>query len=96
MMQTLATVEKNPADVLDYDVDYIRWLNGDDAVIAAEAAVESADVSFQVGLVEFTDEVVKVWVSGGASGEQSDIRVDAVTALGRTKRICFRMRIRDC
>lgn len=96
MMQTLATVEKNPYDVLDYDVDFIRWLNNDDTVIAAEAAVENAAATFTVGLVEFTDEVVKVWVSGGASGEQSDIRVDAFTALGRTKRICFRMRIRDC
>jgi hypothetical protein len=95
-MQTLATVEKNPFDLLDYDVDYIRWLNGDDVVISAEAAVESPDVTFSVGFVEFTDEVVKVWVGGGASGEQSDVRVDAFTALGRVKRVCFRMRIRDC
>ena len=96
MIKTLATVEKNPFDLLDYDIDYIRWLRDQDAIISAEAAVESSDVTFQVGLVEFNDEVVKVWVSGGVDGEQSDIRVDAMTELGRLKRVCFQMRIRDC
>jgi len=94
---SLAVVEKTPFDRIDYDIDFGRWLTDGDQILGAIADVEPpVGVTFVVDLVEYTPDVVKVWVSGGADSEQADIFVEASTQSGRSKRTCFTMRIRDC
>lgn len=96
-MSALAVVEKTPTDRIDYDVDFTRWLTDGDQVIAAIADLEDpTSVTFAVDRVDFSTEVVKVWVSGGADGDEGDIFAEATTQAGRVKRACFTMRIKDC
>ena len=94
---SLAVVEKTPSDRIDYDIGFTRWLTDGDIVIAAAAEVEDPTaVTFTVDRVDFSTDVVKVWVTGGANGEQGDIFAEATTQYGRIKRTCFTMRIKDC
>lgn len=90
----LATIIKQPADHLDYDVDYGRWLPDGDAVTMAEIAVEPAG-DLVIESVQITDRIVKVWVSGGEDGATYKITVTASTSWGRIKETEFRIRVRE-
>lgn len=90
----LAILTKQPADQLDYDVDYGRWLPDGDAVTMAETAVEPAG-DLVIDSVQITDQVVKVWTSGGADGATYKVVVTASTSGGRIKQTEFRIRVRD-
>jgi hypothetical protein len=83
---------KRPEDVLDYDVDFSRWLATDDTITDAEVTV--SDGTVVADDFEFTDQVVKVWLSGGEDGDTVFVTVKATTAQEREKEICFRLRIR--
>ena len=96
-MSSLAIMEKTPEDRIDYDVDFTNWLTDGDQLVDGIANVEDpATVSFTVDRVDFSTEVVKVWVVGGAIGDEGEIFAQATTQTGRVKRACFTMRIRDC
>lgn len=90
----LATINKQPADHLDYDVDYSRWLPDNDVVTMAETAVEPAG-ELVIESVQITDQVVKVWASGGQNGGTYKITVTASTSGGRIKETEFRIRVRE-
>jgi hypothetical protein len=90
----LATVIKQPADHLDYDVDFGRWLPSGDAVTMAETAVEPTG-QLVIDSVQITGAIVKVWTSGGLTGESYKITVTASTSGGRIKQAEFRVRVRD-
>lgn len=88
------TISKDPADRLDYDVDYgAKWLPAGDVISSATAAITgSTAVADQV---DVSSDAVKVWISGGAPGDTAVVTVTAVTAQGRTKEISFRLKIRE-
>lgn len=94
-MSCLAAMEKTPSDRLDFDIDYGRWLPDGDIVVDATAAIADP-VTFVIDQVVWSEQVVRVWVSGGTVGEESEIAVYAVTQGGRTKEACFEMRIKEC
>lgn len=87
-------MNKAPADLLDYDVDFQRWLPSDDIVVAAYATItESTAIITQV---ENSESVARVWISGGAAGETGHVTVKINTRGGRIKETCFKLRIREC
>lgn len=86
---------KAPADHLDYEISYERWLNAGDTVQSATAAHTGSE-TLVITAVQVMQQTVTVWVQGGADGDIARITVDAVTAQGRTKQVCFDLRIRDC
>ncbi len=90
----LATIIKQPADQLDYDVDYGRWLPDGDAVTMAETSVEPQG-ELIIDSVQLTDRTVKVWISGGVDGGTYKITVTASTSGGRIKEADFRIRVRE-
>jgi hypothetical protein len=90
----LADLEKTPADRLDYDVDYSKWLPEEDVIISAYTTL-TQEVNFIADTVEISEQVVRVWMSGGLDGEVSEIRVFATTLAGRTKEARFSLTIRD-
>lgn len=90
----LGTIEKSPDDVLDYDVDFARWLPTDDYVDTATAAVE--DSTAVVDSVDVSADRVKIWISGGADGESGTLTLTATTSQGRTKEVCLRLRVKGC
>lgn len=83
---------KRSDDVLDYDVDFSRWLASDDAIISTEAEIEG---SAAIDAIANSSSVVKLWISGGTIGETCHVTTRATTSGGRTKEHCFRLRIRD-
>lgn len=85
---------KQPEDRLDYDVDFSRWLADYNDTITS-AAVSISDGGVSLDSYNFTETVVKSWLSGGVHGETVTVTVDIVTAGGREKQVCFRVRIKD-
>lgn len=87
-------LSKNPADVLDYDVRFYRWLSEGDTVSEATATITGD--SAVIDEVEVAEQTVKVWISGGTVGETYHVTVTATTQQGRVKEVCFDLKIKGC
>lgn len=95
----MLALRKKPADQLDYDVEFERWLSDDDSVQSADAVASTVDddaAPLVVESVQLFGTVVKVWISGGSAGESYEINVTATTADGRVKEVCFIIRVTEC
>lgn len=90
----LGTARKRPNDQLDYDVDFEPWLSDGDTIQDATAAPEPVGVT--VDGVEVFGTIVKVWLSGGASGSSHKITVTTSTTQGRVKEVAFNLRVAEC
>ncbi len=90
--------EKRPADRLDYDIDFgTRWLPSGDTIANAVATLSTTSGgTAAIDGITWSTTVVKVWVKSGIDGELAEIEVTITTAQGRTKKQCFKVRIRDC
>ncbi|ASV44785.1 hypothetical protein PP899_gp29 [Agrobacterium phage Atu_ph08] len=85
---------KKPADVLDYDIDFARWLPSPDRLSGAATTI--ANSSAAVDRTEYTDTNAKVWISGGTLGETANVTVTVTTQEGRTKQFVFNLKIKEC
>lgn len=94
----LAVMHKQPADHLDYDVDYSRWLPDDDTITTVETEVSPLDpeAGVTVTSVNVASPVVKVWLEGGVAGVTYTITVKASTQGGRIKESEFQIRLKEC
>lgn len=90
-------MQKAPADVLDYDIDFARWLPSADRIIAASSTISAVTTTMTatVTATEFTDTTATVWLSGGADGETGLVSTVVTTNLGRTKKFAFLIKIRE-
>lgn len=84
---------KQPADVEDYDVSYVDYLEargdtGDIHTVVAEPGITVVLSTLVAG-------VVKVWLSGGTDKEDYKITVTLETTGGRTKQVEFVVRVRE-
>ena len=93
----LATYTKQPADVLDYDIDYVEWLASGDTIDSATATATPDDDSFEIlePLVIVTGTRVKVWTRGGLNVSTYKVEVTTTTTGGRTKQDEFRVRVKE-
>lgn len=91
----LGVQQKQPADLLDYDIDFTRWLTEDDTITTAVVTVSPAD-ELTAQSVFVDSPIVKVWLTGGVDGSTYTVTVTASTAGGRIKETEFRIRVRDC
>lgn len=94
----LGTTQKQPADQLDYDVDFEKWIPEDDTVTSAIAVASTIDddaTPLVVDSVQLSGTIVKVWLSGGTDGQSYTVTVTASTAGGRIKEEEFKIRVRD-
>ena len=99
-MAILKTHTKQPADRLDYDFDYSRWLSTDDELVSAVFLVESLDDPAPTNPMVITGEVVtpfyaKVWVMGGSTGETYKVSCTVTTTRGRVKQDEIKIRLKD-
>lgn len=86
----ITAFEKRPDDVLDYDIDFSRWLDGDTLVNVTATATGTAIIdNSSVDAV-----AAKIWISGGDAGTDTTITAQVETLSGRTKEIQFRMKVR--
>jgi hypothetical protein len=88
----LGTFTQQPADRLDYDIDYRDWLTGTDELVAAEVVcVPEGPTVLRVVNPTF----VKVWVSGATDKTTYKFTVTATTADGRIRQDEFKLKTKD-
>jgi hypothetical protein len=85
------TFTKDPNAVLDYTVDWTRWLAGDQ--IASSAWL------VPTGLTKMADSKTgssaTVWLSGGTAGQSYTVTNRITTAAGRTEDRSFIARVEE-
>lgn len=85
----LAKYEKQPVEVKDVDVDYASWLAelGGDTLDVVTTTVQCLSTPTNTSLVvdkaQLTQTLVKVWLSGGTTGERYKLEVTVTTVGGR-------------
>ena len=82
----MKSFRKQPRDRLDYDFLFSRWLIAGDAISSVQV---DAPNGIEYEGVAFTDTAIKVWVSGGTSGQSYPFAVRAITNQGRVKEVDF-------
>jgi hypothetical protein len=85
------TFSKDPDAILDYAVDWSRWLAGD--TIAASAWVVPTGLT----KVSETNTATKatVWLSSGSAGQSYTVTNRITTAAGRTEDRSFTIRVEE-
>lgn len=85
------TFSKDPNAVLDYSIDWTRWLAGDQ-IAASEWIIPS-------GLTKMADSKTStsatVWLSGGTAGQSYIVTNRIATAAGRTEDRSFTIRVEE-
>ena len=92
-MSILGTFIKQPADVLDYDIDYRDWLA--DRSDTLQSATVTAETGLTVSSFVIVQGVVKVFLSGGTDGGSYKVTCTATTAGGRVKQAEIRINVKD-
>lgn len=100
----LGTFNKQPADTLDYDIDFSAILDDGDAIATSgdpPVPMPLSVVSLPAGLtlgptvVIENGKTVKQWLSGGANRIQYKITLTVTTNAGRVKQVEFVVRVKD-
>ncbi len=86
-------IEKSPADVLDYDFDFTRWMPAGDRIVNGTAMIEGTTASVQQ--TSWSDNIARVWLTGGADHEAGILTLLINTLEGRTKEVTASVRIRE-
>jgi hypothetical protein len=89
---TLTWPDKDPEEVLDYDLDWTARLAGDQ-ITASTFAVRRGTVVVDSDTNDATS--TKAWLSGGSLGETCELTNHVTTAGGREWEQTVRLRIRD-
>ncbi len=96
-MPILAKYTKQPADEQDYDIDFqSEFLSGLNDTAPGPGGVQvSAEAGINIDSFSLSNGRVKVWVSGGTSGESYKITVTLNTTLGRTKQVEILVKVKE-
>jgi hypothetical protein len=70
---------KDPDSLIDYQIDWTAWLDGD--TIATSAWMATAGITIDSDTN--TNTVATVWLSGGTLGERYEVTNRIVTTAGR-------------
>lgn len=82
--------DKFPGDVLDYSIDWFRWLAGD-AILTSTWSVAPTGPTLSLG--SNTTTTTTIWASGGTLGVLYTITCVITTAAGRTKAHAFQLSV---
>ncbi len=89
----LGKTEKQPADVLDYDVDYSAWLRDNETLSQASVTVSPEGLVLDAQAV--ANPIVKVWLSGGTAGGRYKVEVTATTSMGVVRQDEFIVAVKE-
>lgn len=93
-MAILGTFPKQPLERLDYDIDFSEWLSVGDTIVNA-TVIAATGITAEAPLIDTTQKVVKVWVTGGTSGVTYKVQVTATTSEGRIKEGEIRIKVKE-
>ena len=80
----IGTAVQQPNDELDYDVDYTEWFGATaDQLSTFSASVSPAGLNVLAAVA--SNNVGKLWISGGTAGTTYTITVTGVTTGSRVK-----------
>lgn len=74
---------KDPQAVLDYGIDWSKWLVGGDTISSASWSVTGTDDDLVVDDDYLDSSVAGVWLSAGSVGSRYQVTCHVVTAAGR-------------
>lgn len=75
---------KDPIAILDYEVDWSKWLSGD-IIIASEWTAPGLIIQ----ATSFSDSAAVVWLSGGDANQRYKVTNQITTSGGRVNEISF-------
>jgi hypothetical protein len=85
------TFTKDPNAVLDYTIDWTRWLAGDQ--------IATSEWLVPTGLTKMADSTTAssatVWLSGGTAGQTYTVTNRITTAAGRTEDRSFIVKVEE-
>lgn len=91
--------QKQPADQLDYDLDFSDWLTGSDSITGVVATVNEQEVPSEDDLIVVSagvhEQIAKIWLGKGVSGVTYKITATVTTNEGRIKQLEFKVKVRD-
>jgi hypothetical protein len=95
-MATLEEFEKQPGERQDYDITFVEYLQSmnEDATDSHTAEVTAA-TGITVDSYSVLDGVVKVWVSGGTTGQKYKVTATMTTAGGRVKEADITIKVKE-
>ena len=93
-MSIIGGALQQPTENLDYDIRYGEFLNDNDTISSVDVVV-LPDTDLQATGQIADDTRVKVWVSGGTSGQTYKIEVTIQTQGGRRKQDEFEVYIEE-
>jgi hypothetical protein len=95
-MSVLGAAVQQPFEVLDYDIDYTDFFDGENDVISAVTEIVTGpDATLDAQANVANGNTVKVWIQGGTDGAEYLVTIRATTAAGRIKEDEIRVRIRE-
>jgi hypothetical protein len=87
-----ARFDKQPRELLDYDIDLSRWMPDGDHAVSAQVFIDDG-LTLEATIITATQ--VKLWISGGTDGENYLIAVLTTTSGGRLKEVDIEIRVRE-
>lgn len=99
----LGKFQKQPAETLDYDIDFSEFLSDNDTLVTTGEPPVPSPLSvtvFPTGLtlgptIAIQPTVVKQWVSGGVDGQRYKITLTVTSNAGRVKQVEFTVRVKE-
>lgn len=100
----LASFVKQPAENLDYDIDFSQFLSDGDVLASTgnpavpsplNVVVSPAGLTIGPTFVTENGLTIKQWLSGGTNGVRYKITLTATSNGGRVKQVEFAIRVKD-
>lgn len=89
----LGTFLKQPAETLDYDINYAEWMVAGDSIGSATATPDGTGL--EVVSVFVNPQLIKLWVRGGNAGTTYKITITATTDDGRIKQDEIKIKVKE-
>ena len=95
MPTSLGTKTKDPADRLDYTIDYSTQLRRETDTIAGSTWTVPAGLTFNPAEASFSTTAATAWISGGTAGTDYIVTNRITTTEGRVYERSFTLRVKD-
>jgi hypothetical protein len=85
--------QKQPSEILDYDIDFTDWLEGRTDTIDTYTVSVPSDLTLSAS--NRTGNVIKVLIGGGQNGVKYKVTVSVVTDTTLVKEVEFLLTIKE-